>query len=154
MKTQKFISKTASLLVLAGFSLPLVPRAYSANGLLESLFGRGRTVDIPIETVSGGGGLVSYAQIREQDGRYIISGSVKRKMASNPGPNSHVDIFIMNAKQETLRSFAVNYMPRPIPYGVRGIPARSTFSASLDTLPPEGASIKVAFHDAFRKCGI
>lgn len=103
-----------------------------------------------IETSSPGGVVVSSAHGRWVKGRLLVSGVVRRKAGyAYPGPlQSHLDFIVLDAKAHPLSVSRVEYLPRPIPVVYRGIPAQATYADYLPIVPPAGATVRVAHHEA------
>lgn len=113
----------------------------------------GPTVSRPvpiIEKSSPGGVEVSSAHGRWVKSRLLISGTVHRKAGySYPGPfQSHLDFILLDSGRHSLSISQVNYLPRTIPVVYRGIPSQATYADYLPVVPPAGATVRVAHHEA------
>jgi hypothetical protein len=100
---------------------------------------------IPIKTASGSSGIIESAELSIWKGHVYVWGYVRRQSIIDPAIGSHIDVSVLDASGRTLESVTVDYTANEIPYGKRGAPAHSMFTARLTKVPASGATVLVAF---------
>jgi hypothetical protein len=126
----------------------VIGKAQRSDGLLDFLFDNSSDVPVRVEKISGGGGRIVSARVRNHGGNVYVSGWVQRQSPASPPPWAHVDVIVVDARSNVVESVVVKYMPRDIPHGIRGEFPRSNFRARLSALPQKNATVRAVFHSA------
>ena len=140
--------------ITMAFSLPacsstFMQKAQRTDGLFDfiaALGGEPIEDALPVERVSNYSGQITTAHVRAGRERFLVSGLVGKSSLNDPPPGSHVDVFLLDAKQRVLESVTTRYQPRDIPTRIRGGFPHSHYIARLHTLhPPAGSTVRVVF---------
>lgn len=150
-RSNAFWPHLAALLViggcLGGCTGPLAQRAQRADGLLDFLAGNPGEVNVSIERIAGVRGRIETATVRVHGKDAFVAGYVARAALGEPRHGAHVDVLVLDARQRVIESHIAAYLPTSIPHGRQGGFARSRFTVCLKAPPPDGATVKVIFHD-------
>ena len=99
---------------------------------------------LKLEPISSGGYYLSKVHVNQVDEGLEITGKIKRRSYAGIG-GGHVDITIVSPEGEVLEKLSTFYVPRMIP--TRRMHTReSRFEVRLQTIPPTGSKVRVAYH--------
>ncbi len=97
-----------------------------------------------LEIIPSKGYYISKVHVNQNGDELEITGRVKRRSYSGTG-GGHVDITIVNPKDEVLEKLSTFYVPRMIPTK-RMHTRESRFEVRLPTILPTGSKVRVAYH--------
>jgi len=137
----------ACVLAFAGCSSSLARRARDSDGLLGFLMDKPVTnPPLAVEKISSGGGEITSAHIKSYGGKVYVTGVVRRRIGGSLPPGSHVDVIVVDKSKKIVEGVAVNYLPRDIPYGSRGLTPQSQYIVRLGSMPASDSTVKVILH--------
>ena len=94
------------------------------------------------ESKSGGGvKILSVGLLHDNDG-LLVHGRVERTLGYSDSPFRHLDLQVIGPAGELLSRGGIRFFPNPIPFSRFG-PGRSSYTASLNEIPPPGSTIRV-----------
>ncbi|MBR9910295.1 MAG: hypothetical protein GYB33_08090 [Gammaproteobacteria bacterium] len=96
-----------------------------------------------VESVTTSAVRFERVEIGRQDGRFVVSGKVKRRVYNSHVWPGHIDYVAIGSNGEVVAKGAVTYTPS---LSLRRWKYGSDFSVLLPESVTEDASIKVAFH--------
>lgn len=96
-----------------------------------------------VEAQVGGGVRFEHVEMENQDGRYVLSGKIKRRSYNSQVAPGHVDYVVYDGKGSVLTEGAIAYSPS---LSLRRWKYGSSFSVLLPETVDKEASVKIAFH--------
>ena len=133
-----------------GCSSTLAKRSQNSDGLVGFLFDNSPDSGVPVEAISGNGGVIRTAHLKIYGEKAYVTGFVTRQGSYDPPPWAHVDVLVFDKNGKEVQGFAVRYIPSDIPHGYRGQFPQSKYTVRLAMVPQSGSKVKVVFHNAHK----
>jgi hypothetical protein len=152
-----FIKSSTFKIIAAVIALSLVGCAdlerkfATSDGLIDFILavsGYEQIDAYPAERISRGEGEIITAHARKDSRGAFVFGDVGKRYGADLVTTawSHVDVIVLDPKNQHLKSLATRFFPSTVPETQRGIRGRSSYFVRLPSLPPAGSTIVVAFH--------
>lgn len=84
---------------------------------------------------------------RDEGGGLLVSGKVKRDTGHAMALGGHVDVAVYGPEGRMLEQVSVSYLPGDLQQFKSQRRMGASFSARFPTMPPQGSTIRVAFHE-------
>jgi hypothetical protein len=144
----------AIIAAFSGFSLvgcaSLNPKLAHSDGLVGfvmSLGGHEHRDAFPIKLTSGASGRPATGHVlKDAHGIYVWGYVEKLGPGSVTAAWSHIDIVVLDSKNQPLQKITTRFAPAEIPASQRGIAGRSRYFVQLPSVPPPDSSIEITFH--------
>jgi hypothetical protein len=103
----------------------------------------GETNVYTINEVNVGGIKVNHTKVSIDDGSFVVSGQMHRKYVTR-SYFGHVDIFVLDSNRNLIEKISTK---GTLPFFGRSKRSKTRFKAEFTTIPPEGSTIYVTFHE-------
>lgn len=115
--------------------------------------GHEHTEAFSVEKKPGGNGVITSAHAHRDSKGAFVYGRIEKGFA--PGWVSsawaHVDVEVVDSGGRRIEAVTTSFSPSTVPHTHRGVVGRSSYFVRLQTIPPVGSKVLVAFHSIPRK---
>ena len=123
----------------------------TSDGLIDFMIavsGHEQIDAYPVERISRGSGEIITAHARKDSRGAFVFGDVGKQFGAGWVTTawSHVDVVVLDSKNQHLQSIATSFFPSTVPNTRQGIMGRSSYFVRLPSMPPADSTIIVAFH--------